>query len=75
METKIALEDTNKYMRDRNSKAILSNDSSGLALYKAQRKKHKQMQSYGEDINSLKQEFSEIKNLLVKILENQGRET
>ena len=74
MENKIALEDTNKYMRDRNSKAILSNDSSGLALYKAQREKHKQIQTYGDDINNLKQEFSEIKNLLVKILENQGRE-
>ena len=74
MENKIALEDTTKYQRDRNSKAILSNDSSGLALYKAQKQKFNQIKSYGEDINSLKQEMVDIKDLLLKILDKQGRE-
>jgi protein-tyrosine phosphatase len=71
---KIKLVDTNKYDRDKHSKAIVSNDLRGLAAYKAQKQKTQQLETFGEDINRLKQEFSDIKNILMQILDNQGRE-
>lgn len=66
---KYQLQDTTKYQRDRHSKAILSGDSGGLIAYKAAKKRVNEMRSHGEDINKLKEELSEIKNLLKQILE------
>ena len=42
---KFALEDTNKYIRDGDSKAIVSNDKNALAAYNAQRERLQQMKS------------------------------
>ena len=71
---KIALEDTNKYIRDGDSKAIVSTDKHELAAYNAQRERLKQMKSYGIEINELKNEMTEIKSLLTQILNNhEGR--
>jgi hypothetical protein len=72
MSTKIKLTDTNKYERDSHSKAILSNDNSGLLAYKNRKKHMQQIESYGDDINNLKNEMIEIKNLLTQILQRQG---
>jgi hypothetical protein len=71
---KIALQDTNKYIRDGDSKAIVSTDRHELAAYNAQRERLKQMKSYGIEINELKNEMTEIKSLLTQILNNhEGR--
>ena len=51
---KFALEDTNKYIRDGDSKAIVSNDKNALAAYNAQRERLQQMKSYGTEICMLK---------------------
>jgi cell shape-determining protein MreC len=71
---KFALQDTNKYIRDGDSKAIVSTDKHELAAYNAQRERLKQMKSYGIEINELKNEMTEIKSLLTQILNNhEGR--
>jgi cell shape-determining protein MreC len=71
---KFALQDTNKYIRDGDSKAIVSTDRHELAAYNAQRERLKQMKSYGIEINELKNEMMEIKSLLTQILNNhEGR--
>ena len=69
---RIKLVDTDKYERDSHSKAILSNDNSGLLAYKNRKKHMQQIESYGDDINNLKNEMVEIKNLLKQILQVQG---
>jgi len=71
---KLQLQDTNKYVRDKDSKAIISSDRNSLSAYKAQRERAKHIQSSLDDINMLKSEMIEIKTLLTKILNNQGRE-
>ena len=71
---KLQLQDTNKYVRDKDSKAIISSDKNSLTAYKAQRERAKQMQNPLDDINMLKNEMIEIKTLLTQILNNQGRE-
>lgn len=70
--TKIKLTDTNKYERDSHSKAILSNDHAALQAYKNRKKHTKQIESYGDDINTLKNEMIEIKEMLAQILQRQG---
>lgn len=72
---KIKIENSDNYVRDRHSKAILSADSGGLEAYKRTRERMKQIQTYGDDINNLKTEFSEIKSLLQQILKNQDKAT
>ncbi len=69
---RIQLTDTNKYERDSHSKAILSNDLPGLQAYKSRKKHMQQIESYGDDINNLRNEMVEIKNLLQQILQKQG---
>lgn len=73
MQTRIKLVDTDKYQRDSFSKAIISTDLAGMEAYKARKKKMSELEEYGEQINTLKQEMVDIKGLLKQILENQGK--
>ena len=63
-----------KFVRDNSSKAILNTDISALEQYKIARdKKMKEesiLQNCVTDINSLKDDMQEIKNLLLKLSEN-----
>lgn len=70
--TRIKLTDTNKYERDSHSKAILSNDQGALQAYKNRKKHNQQIESYGDDINNIKNEMIEIKEMLAQILQRQG---
>ena len=70
--SRIKLTDTDKYERDGHSKAILSNDHNALKAYKARKRHMQQIESYGDDINNLKNDMIEIKNLLKQILQVQG---
>ena len=62
-----------KFIRDTLSKAVLNTDTNGLESYKIARDKRLQEQSTLQncviDINSLKDDMKEIKNLLLKISE------
>lgn len=71
---KYELVDTTKYQRDAHSKAIISSDINALKAYKIARKRATQVNSYGEDINTLKEEMSEIKSLLQQLLADKSRE-
>lgn len=69
---KIKLTDTDKYQRDSHSKALISNDLPALQAYKNRKKHMQQIESYGDDINNLKDEMLEIKQMLKQILQRQG---
>ena len=62
-----------KFVRDNSSKAILNTDISALEQYKIARdKKMKEesiLQNCVTDINTLKDDIQEIKNLLLKMSE------
>ena len=62
-----------KFVRDNSSKAILNTDISALEQYKIARdKKMKEesiLQNCVTDINTLKDDMQEIKNLLLKMSE------
>lgn len=61
------------YVRDMHSRAIICVDSSGLEAYKLQKRarlnQKNQINRLTDDVNQLKEEMSEIKNLLVRLLD------
>ena len=63
-----------KFIRDNNSKAVLNTDISALEQYKIVReqkmKEQSTLQNCVADINTLKDDMQEIKNLLLKLSEN-----
>ena len=63
-----------KFIRDDFSKAILNTDISAIEQYKITRNQRLQEQSIlnncVNDINILKEDMQEIKNLLIKMSEN-----
>ena len=60
----INIEGERNFVRDKNSKAILSRNEDGLKAYKLQRIRMQKVLEYENDINTLKTELVEIKNTL-----------
>ena len=63
-----------KYIRDDTSKAILNTDLTALEQYRKKKEQKLQEQNIIQncvtDINILKDDMTEIKNLLIKLSEN-----
>ena len=63
-----------KFVRDNNSNAILNTNIDALEQYRISRNKRVQekevLQNCVSDINTLKDDMQEIKNLLLKMSEN-----
>ena len=63
-----------KFVRDDTSKAILNTDRNALEQYKFSRKQRMNEQNLlrqcVSDVNTLKDDMQEIKNLLLKLSEN-----
>jgi hypothetical protein len=56
--------DETKIKRDVSSSAVLNTDIDGLAAYKARRYSKNKMKELETDINNVKQELTDIKNML-----------
>ena len=71
MEDKLKVEGHTHLIRDLKSKAIINTDSNAYARYMArktkQQKKDDQLRDVIRDVNELKNEMREIKNLLVEM--------
>jgi hypothetical protein len=61
----------NKFRREEFSKALINADHESLKAYKIRRQKDKKITDLETDINKMKDDISEIKTLLVQIL-NRG---
>ena len=61
-----------KIRRDASSLAIINTDTDGLAAYKARRNSKDKMKELETDINSVKQELTDIKNMLQLLIANRG---
>lgn len=55
--------------RDVSTGALLNKDSSSLEAYKKIKRKHLEMEEIKQKVNTLTSEISEIKSLLLKVLE------
>ena len=71
MEDKLKVEGHTHLIRDLKSQAIINTDSNAYARYMArktkQQKKDDQLRDVVRDVNELKNEMREIKNLLVEM--------
>ena len=63
--------DAENFIRDRKNAAVLNTDLDSLAAYKKERERILRADSIVEDVNSLKKEFSEIKDLLIQLVNKQ----
>ena len=69
----INIEGERNFVRDKNSKAILSRNEDGLKAYKLQRIRVQKVLEYENDINTLKSEIKDMRTVLdviVKKLNN-----
>ena len=66
------VKDNPGYIRDMANQAILSSDTGSLASYRKQRQKAAQMNETISDINTMKQEINDIKDMLGLILKKIG---
>jgi len=63
--------DAENFIRDRKTAAVLNTDRDSLLVYKKERERILRADSIVEDVNSLKKEFSEIKDLLIQLVNKQ----
>ena len=63
--------DAENFIRDRRTAAVLNTDRDSLLIYKKERERILRADSIVEDVNSLKKEFSEIKDLLLQLVNKQ----
>ena len=63
--------DVKNLIRDTNTTAVLNIDADSLSSYKKERERILRADSIVEDVNSLKKEFSEIKDLLLQLVNKQ----
>jgi len=61
-----------KIRRDKDSSAVVNTDLEGLAAYKARRFSKDKMKELETDINSVKQDLTDIKNMLQLLIANRG---
>ena len=77
MEDKLKVEGHTHLVRDLKSQAIINTDSDAYARYMArkakQSKKDDEMRKVVREVNEIKSEMFEIKDLLKKVLDKDGR--
>lgn len=69
---KIALTDTQKYVRDPHSKGLVSADSAGLGAYRNQRRSAQQLQRVTVEINTVQTELTELRKILSDLVSSQA---
>ena len=61
--------ENDKFIRDDLSKAVINTDIKGFSQYKARKAHLNEMRDMKNDVDSLKDEITEIKNLLMMLVE------
>jgi hypothetical protein len=63
--------DEENFIRDTKNAAVLNTDIDSFLAYKKERERILRADSIVEEVNSLKKEFSEIKDLLLQLVNKQ----
>lgn len=59
-----------KFLRDDNSKAVINTDIKALTQYKAKKAHLNEMKTLKFDVDCLRKEMTDIKNLLMSLADN-----
>ena len=68
----VKIENEPGFLKDKISQAVISTDNSALDAYRAKRKRDIEMQMKFDEINNIKQDVAEIKDMLRQILGSKG---
>lgn len=68
----VKIENEPGFLKDKTSQAVISTDNSALEAYRAKRKRDIEMQMKFDEINNIKQDVAEIKDMLRQILGSKG---
>lgn len=66
------IKDNVGYVRDMSNRAVVNVNNVALNAYKSKKKKASEINTALEDINILKNDMSEIKQLLVQLINNRN---
>jgi hypothetical protein len=66
------VKDAPGFVRDMDNKAIINTNESALIAYKKKRQKAQELNQSIDDINMLKNDVKEIKQLLVQLLQHRN---
>jgi len=66
------VQDNPDLIRDMGTQAILNTNIDALSAYKKQKAKYREIDQAFNDINNMKQEMSELKTLMQRILDKIG---
>lgn len=69
----VKIENEPGFLKDKTSQAVISTDNSALEAYRAKRKRDIEMQTKFDEINNIKQDVAEIKDMLRQILGSKGQ--
>ena len=64
----VALENENRFVKNLQNNALINADVEGLQDYKRKKESTNKINNISEEINTLKSEMSEIKNLLQQLV-------
>lgn len=69
----VKIENEPGFLKDKKTQAVISTDNSGLEAYRAKRKRDMETQMKLDEINNIKQDVAEIKDLLRQLLGSKGQ--
>lgn len=69
---KMKIVDNEDLVRDAKSNAVLNTDLDALDKYKKRRAREKQVNKVVEEVDSLRQEMTEIKSLLMQLVQREN---
>lgn len=72
MTTQLKIVDNEDLVRDTKSNAILNTDLDALNKYKAKRAREKKINNVVEEVESLRDEISEMKSLLMQLVQREN---
>jgi hypothetical protein len=72
MPDKMKIVDNEDLVRDAKSNAVLNTDLDALDKYKKRRAREKQVNKVVEEVDSLRQEMTEIKSLLMQLVQREN---
>jgi len=64
----VQLENENRFVKNIRNGALINNDIQGIKEYKQKKDSSAKIQAISEEINTMKTEMSEIKNLLQQLV-------
>lgn len=72
MKKLVPVEESSSFMRDPVTNAVLNTDLRALEMYRAKKKRNAELDKLKDDVCCLKNDISELKQMIVEVLKNRN---